>query len=72
MKKLRFLSRKGDQIELTEETPAEHKKHEKELKEYLKKIPPPTPEHTAELKMERKLKRIIEEQKTSPKKRKQK
>jgi len=57
---------------LTEETPAEHRKHERELKEYIKKIPPPTPEHTAELKMEQKLKRIIEGKKAPRKKRKQK
>ena len=58
---------------MTEETSGEHKRHEKELKEYLKKIPTPTHEHTAELKMERKLKRLIkEEQKTTEKKSKQK
>jgi len=58
---------------LTEKKPEANKKHEQELKEFLRKIPPPTPEHTAELKMERKLKRIIEEeQKTARKKSKQK
>jgi hypothetical protein len=58
---------------LAEESPEEHKKHEKELKEFLKKIPPPAPEHTAELKMERKLKHLIEkEQKITGKKSKQK
>jgi len=35
-------------------------KHQKELEEYLKTIPPPPPEHTEELKMERNLKRMIE------------
>lgn len=29
---------------MSEESPEEHKKHEKELKEFLKKIPPPTPD----------------------------
>jgi hypothetical protein len=35
------------------------KKRLQEVEEYLKTIPPPPPEHTAELKMEQELKRII-------------
>jgi len=58
---------------LTEESRDEHKEHERELKEFLKKIPPPRPEHTAELKMEQKLKRLIkEDQGATGKKSKQK
>jgi hypothetical protein len=49
---------------LAKETSEESsRKHRKELENYIKTIPPPTPEHTAELKMERKLKRIIEKEK---------
>jgi len=35
------------------------KKRLQEVEEYLKTIPPPPPEHTAELKMEQKLRHII-------------
>jgi hypothetical protein len=35
------------------------KKRRQEVEEYLRTIPRPPPEHTAELKMEQKLKRII-------------
>jgi len=48
---------------LTKETNTESKRHKKELRDYIKTIPPPMPEHTVELKMERKLKRIIEKEK---------
>jgi hypothetical protein len=48
---------------LTKETNEKSRRHRKELENYIKTIPPPTPEHTAELKMERKLKRIIEKEK---------
>jgi len=51
---------KGE-LELTK-TREEHKKHRKDLEKYMKTIPPPTPEHTVELKMERKLKRMIEKE----------
>ena len=53
---------KKGELKLTKETREEHKKHREELEKYMKTIPPPTPEHTAELKMERKLKRIIEKE----------
>jgi len=33
------------------------------LKEYLKQLPPPPPEHAHELKMEKRVKQLIEEQK---------
>ena len=33
------------------------------VEEYLKQLPPPPEEHTHELKMEKRLKRLIEEQK---------
>jgi len=47
---------------LAKQTSQESRKRRKELEKYMKAIPPPTPEHTAELKMERKLKRIIEKE----------
>ncbi|MFB0514669.1 MAG: hypothetical protein ACETVQ_03735 [Candidatus Bathyarchaeia archaeon] len=49
---------------MAEESVDDRKKHLKELEEYLKTIPPPPLEHTAELKMERKLKRIIKKRKS--------
>jgi hypothetical protein len=33
------------------------------LKEYLKQLPPPPPEHAHELKMEKRVKQLIKEQK---------
>jgi len=48
---------------LAKETSEESRKHRKELEKYMKTIPPPTPEHTAELEMEKKLKRMIEKEK---------
>ena len=38
-------------------------KKELSLEEYLKKIPPPPPEHSHELKMEKRVKQLIEEDK---------
>lgn len=35
---------------------------ESSLEEYVKKLPPPPQEHAHELKMEKRLKRLIEEQ----------
>ncbi|MCJ7720798.1 hypothetical protein MUO98_00105 [Candidatus Bathyarchaeota archaeon] len=35
------------------------------LEEYLKQLPPPPPEHAYELKMEKRLKQLIKEQKKS-------
>jgi len=35
----------------------------KDVEEYLKQLPPPPEEHTYELKMEKRLKRMLEEQK---------
>jgi len=32
------------------------------LKEYLKQLPPPPPEHSHELKMEKRIKKLIKEQ----------
>jgi hypothetical protein len=47
---------------LAKETRERRRKHRNVLEEYMRTIPPPTPEHTSELKMERKLKRIIEKE----------
>ena len=49
-------------VGLAEKGAKERKKKLKELEEYLETIPPPPPEHTAELKMEKELKRIIREE----------
>ena len=38
------------------------------IKEYLKQLPPPPKEHAYELKMEKRLKRVLEEEKKKAKK----
>jgi len=37
-----------------------------DIKEYLKQLPPPPKEHAYELKMEKRLKRMLKEEKKSP------
>ena len=56
----KFRNRTG--VGLAEKSAKEQKKKLKEVEDYLKTIPPPPLEHTAELEMEKELKRIIREE----------